>query len=75
MGLFKLAGVLAKSAAVAAASVLLSSSASAFERHILTGGPTGTDIQIGGGLGGLGPSCGGEKEVRGKGRPAVRFLG
>ncbi|KIC47372.1 C4-dicarboxylate ABC transporter substrate-binding protein [Ruegeria sp. ANG-S4] len=75
MGLFKLAGVLAKTAAVAAASVLLSSSASAFERNILTGGPTGTYIQIGGDLSGLAAACGIELNVRESAGSLENFLG
>ncbi len=75
MEFFKLVKLLTRTAIVAALGLVLPASASAFERNILTGGPTGTYIQIGGDLSGLAANCGIELNVRESAGSLENFLG
>ena len=75
MGLIKLGKVLARSGVLAALGLVLPLSASAFERNILTGGPTGTYIQIGRDMSDIASACGIELNVRESAGSLENFLG
>ena len=75
MNLFGLGRRLTSTVLFAGLSFVLPSAASAFERNILTGGPTGTYIQIGGDLSGLTAACGIKLNVRESAGSLENFLG
>ncbi len=75
MGLIRLGKLLTRAALLAGLGLVLPSTASAFERNILTGGATGTYIQIGGDLSGLAAACGIELNVRESAGSLENFLG
>lgn len=75
MKLFKLGKLLTRMVIVTALWVMLPVSAFAFERNILTGGPTGTYIQIGGDMSDLASACGIELNVRESAGSLENFLG
>lgn len=75
MDWFKLRKLLGRVALLAAFGIAAPAAASAFERNILTGGPTGTYIQIGGDMSGLASACGIELNVRESAGSLENFLG
>lgn len=75
MKLFKLKNILTRVAALAVFGLTLPVSASAFERNILTGGPTGTYIQIGRDMSDLASACGIDLIVQESAGSLENFLG
>lgn len=75
MELIKWGKYLVSIAVLATLGLVLPTPSSAFERNVLTGGPTGTYIQIGRDMSGLAAQCGIEVNVRESAGSLENFLG